>query len=157
MKELDHRVKNIFATIQAMAAQTLREAPDIDVAFSTYSARLIALDSVHGVSQGATWQTAGLAELVSASIGPFQDAERSHFEVEGPHVSLQPKLTLTLALISHELCTDAVKCGVLSVAAGTVELQWQILQGPESVLQITWAEKGDHGSRLRSDRGLVAD
>jgi PAS domain S-box-containing protein len=142
MQELDHRVKNVFAMIQAIAVQTLRGTSDIDASLSVYSARLIALSSAHSVLLGANWRSADLRTLVEAVTAPFKGAEGSQFEIEGPPIALQQKLILTLALILHELCTNAVKYGALSVPTGSILLKWSLRTQDGSRLLLTWRERG---------------
>ena len=108
------------------------------------------------------------AEIVRGEARRFdhESIPGQRFRVSGPDLLLGPKVALALALALHELCTNAVKFGSLSIAAGHVELAWQILQardGPE--LRLTWREKDgpevkepsrkDFGSRLLN-RGLSA-
>ena len=136
--ELNHRIKNTLASVQAIATQTLRHSSGPSDFAPTFIGRIHALASAHSLLSGATWQAAGLRELVEGqmSIGAI-DGDR--LEAEGPDVDLLPEPALHLALVLHELVTNAHKYGALSVPGGKVRLHWK-LAGDRLVLE--WEERG---------------
>jgi PAS domain S-box-containing protein len=141
MQELDHRVKNTLATVQAISHQTFRAVEDIPAATSAFNARLAALANAHGVLTIASWQSADLNHIVTGALQPFQDPERERFSTSGPSVYLSPQLALALAMTLHELCTNAVKYGALASAAGKVDLNWRLAGSPPR-LAMRWVESG---------------
>ncbi len=140
INELNHRVKNTLATIQSMAAQTLRNEPDPLVAFEKFEARLMGLSRVHDVLTRESWHGAELHEVVSRALAPFDEAGW-RIDMAGPPVRLQPGGALTMALILHELATNALKYGALSNLDGRVTLAWTYDPATRA-LALTWTERG---------------
>lgn len=134
--ELNHRVKNTLAIVQGLAQQSFRGGGvSIDVR-SSFEGRLAALASAHDLLTRKNWEGAELGDLVVAVV-TAQCGDR--VAVDGPAVQLPPKLAVTLALAIHELCTNAVKYGALSVAGGRVAVAWTN-QGDR--LSLRWEENG---------------
>ncbi len=136
--ELNHRVKNTLSTVQAIAAETMKDAPAPMRA--ALEGRLLALAAVHDVLTREAWQGAGLHEVVAASLQPFGGAGR--FEVSGPPMPLLPRAALALAMGLHELATNAVKYGALQGAAGGVTICWHVSAHNEPHLELVWLEHG---------------
>ena len=141
INELNHRVKNTLATVQSIASQTLRSEPDPRAAYHKFEARLMGLSEVHDVLTRERWHGASLQEVVDRALRPFGAANANPFHIEGPAVWLQPAAALTMALVLHELATNAVKYGALSVDAGRVELSWTFDAATDE-LCLRWAEAG---------------
>lgn len=139
VNELNHRVKNTLATVQSMAAQTLRHERDPERAYRSFEARLIGLSEVHDVLTRENWNGASLIEVVERALRPFASAGAAQVELEGDDVRLRPAAALTLALVFHELATNAVKYGALSTEAGRVALSWRL--GAEGELALDWHER----------------
>jgi PAS domain S-box-containing protein len=140
INELNHRVKNTLATVQSMAAQTLRNEPDPTVAFEKFEARLMGLSRVHDILTRESWHGAELHEVVERALRPFDEAG-TRFSIQGPSVRLQPGGALTMALILHELATNALKYGALSLPEGRVDLSWTYDPATRQ-LQGVWLETG---------------
>ena len=141
LDELNHRVKNTLATVQSIAAQTVRATPD-PVAFRTaFEARLMALSGVHNVLTSANWEGARLEELLRLELGPYGAARSS---LEGPAVRLSAQEALTLALVTHELATNAARYGALSVPEGRVAVAWSQTRDDVGARRLTldWRETG---------------
>ncbi len=139
--ELNHRVKNTLATVQSIAAQTLRESATIPEARRALDARLLALASAHDVLTRGYWEGALIRDIVAGSLGAYgAKGEESRISLEGPDILLLPRAALALAMALHELATNAAKYGALSNAAGRVELRWAIVDG--NCLSLKWTEKG---------------
>lgn len=140
LDELNHRVKNTLATVQAIAAQTLRTTAspaDFRVAFE---ARLMALSATHDLLTQSVWRGAQLEEVILMELRPH-GSER--YRLEGPAVSLSPAETLTLGLVFHELVTNAAKYGALTASEGCVRVEWTVWQeGSRQRLELTWSEDG---------------
>src|SRR5690606_33501592 len=123
VNELNHRVKNTLATVQSMAAQTLRGAEDIRSVQETFDSRLVALSKAHDVLTQRSWEGASLRRLVE-DLAPHSGQVAERFEVQGSDVQVSPKCALALALAFHELCTNAIKYGALSNSQGKVHITW---------------------------------
>ncbi|MEO5961947.1 MAG: HWE histidine kinase domain-containing protein [Thermomonas sp.] len=137
--ELNHRVKNTLAIVQGLAQQTFRGDAANNDARDAFNGRLAALASAHDVLTREHWETADVGEIIRQSLDAH--GARSHrFVIEGPLVRLQPQTAVTLAMVVHELCTNAAKHGALSNEAGQVHVQWQVEENPEACMQLRWQE-----------------
>jgi PAS domain S-box-containing protein len=167
VNELNHRVKNTLAVIQAIARQTLREGRNMGEAREAFVERLLALADAHDVITREQWSGAELQDLIQRAICSHLDRpERLH--LDGVSVHIAPKTALSLALALHELLTNALKYGSLSVPDGEVDLTWRVAaEGPmRRRLHLTWRERGGppvtppkrkgFGSRL-IERGLPVE
>ncbi len=140
--ELAHRLKNVLAVVQSVSLQTLRSATDLPSASQNLSARLVALGTATDVLTGASWRSADLRALAEHSLAPHGDLG-TRIVLEGPPVSLQPQVSVALALALHELATNAAKYGALSNGSGCVRLTWQVDgTGPEAKFRLAWREQG---------------
>jgi two-component sensor histidine kinase len=135
--ELDHRVKNMLATVQAIAQRTLDGSNP--VAVSDFVARIAALAQSHAALAANRWKGAALMTIVGEAVAPFARPESSRVRLEGPRVRLQPKVAETLAMAFHELATNAAKYGALSREEGSVACEWRV---SSSGLTIDWREAG---------------
>ena len=161
--ELNHRVKNTLATVQAMAAQTFRNAGVDPRVQRTFAARLVALSNVHNVLTDQNWESADLHQVIRAALQPHAAAGRETFRVAGPQLRLRPKSAVAVSMALHELCTNAAKYGALSAETGYVILHWEV-SGER--FHLRWQEHGGppvspprrkgFGSRL-IERGLAAE
>ncbi|MBU4434687.1 MAG: sensor histidine kinase, partial [Alphaproteobacteria bacterium] len=152
INELNHRVKNTLATVQSMAAQTLKTEPDPAVAFQKFEARLMGLSQVHDVLTRESWHGAGLGDVAERALAPFTEAA-GRIHIDGPSVWLPPNGALTMALIFHELATNALKYGALSTAEGAVTLGWTY-DAAARTLDLTWVETGGPPVREPTRRGF---
>ena len=142
MGELNHRVKNTLATVQAIAAQTLSNSKSLTEARGAFEARLMALSRAHDLLTQESWEGADLHTVVSKAIEPL-GAEQGRFHIEGPNVQLAPSAALSFAMALHELATNAAKYGALSNEQGHVSITWQIKGGGEERrLHMRWTEQG---------------
>jgi len=153
LNELNHRVKNTLATVQSMAAQTMRGERDPRVAFEKFEARLMGLSQVHDVLTRESWHGAALEEVAERAMQPFAGQASGRVSVSGPPVRLQPGAALNLALVFHELATNAVKYGALSTAQGQVSLTWA-LDATGERLALTWAESGGPPVKAPTRKGF---
>jgi PAS domain S-box-containing protein len=159
--ELQHRVKNTLAMVQAIANQTFREVAPAEVR-AAFTARMVALGDAHGILTQANWTAAPLRDVARTALAPHEDGE-NRFDLDGPNIRLAAKPALALALALHELATNAAKYGALSNGAGRVEVTWRI---EDERFRFRWAERGGpavsppttkgFGSRL-IERSLAAE
>nr|WP_282571770.1 PAS domain S-box protein [Roseomonas acroporae] len=169
INELNHRVKNTLATVQSVAAQTLRNAESTTQAREDFEQRLMALARAHDVLTRENWEGARLHDVIAQALDPYRHmgvgAER--LQVEGPELVLPPRIALALAMAFHELATNAAKYGALSAAEGQVRIVWTLRrEGGQTHLRLRWIESGGppvqpprrrgFGSRL-IERGLARD
>jgi PAS domain S-box-containing protein len=161
INELNHRVKNSLATVQAIAFQTLRGNISLPEARARFEARLIALSKAHNLLTEQNWERAALERVVRDATEHLGGERR--FTVSGPEVWLSPRAALALALALHELGTNAAKYGALSADGGRVDIAWT---DQNSTLCLDWKEHGGppvtapvrrgFGSRL-IEQGLAGD
>ena len=141
MGELSHRVKNILAVVVSIARQTLRNASTMEEASEALLSRINALASAHDVLMQHHWASAELTSLVAGAM-QLHDTERQ-VVVSGPDLRLGPQAALSIALVLHELGTNAVKYGALSDTAGRVNISWtKEMQADEPILVLRWRETG---------------
>jgi PAS domain S-box-containing protein len=141
--ELNHRVKNILAMVQAIASQTLSSAPNPEAARHALELRLIALARAHDVLTRESWDGAELSDIVAGAVAPHEAEPGHRFRTGGPRVRLAPKTAVTLAMALHELATNAVKYGALSTPGGWVTLGWTATPAKGGLdLDLNWAEHG---------------
>ncbi len=135
--ELQHRMKNTLAVIQGLVAQTARRGDDPKAFMHALEGRLGALGSAHDLLSSGRWEMCELPELAQRALAPFQDGGR--IVIDGPACALAAECCVPLVLALHELATNAVKYGALSVPLGTASVTWR----PDGdVIVLTWAERG---------------
>jgi len=155
IRELDHRAKNMLASVQAIAAQTLRSAASQEAFVEVFGARLQALSHAHEVLSRRSWKAASLRELADTALAPFATPGEPRVFVEGPDISLQPESAVALLLGVHELGANAVKYGALSEPHGAVHLSWTVdLAAEPRVLNLTWVESGGPAVTRPATRGM---
>lgn len=141
--ELNHRVKNTLATVQSLASQTARSTANPKDFTHAFEGRLIALSKAHDQLTAHHWENAELREMLSGSLAPYAAAAPSRIVLRGEDLVLRPRAVLTLAMVVHELTTNAAKYGALSVPSGCVEVRWAPAeQGDRKSLRLDWIESG---------------
>ncbi|WP_431272712.1 sensor histidine kinase [Dankookia sp. P2] len=156
MAELDHRLKNILANIQALLRHSRRRAAggvlDGDAFVRDFEARLHAMATAHNLLHASRWEGARLRPLIAEELGPHADGPgRGRVAANGRDLVLRPRAAMSLSLALHELATNAAKHGALSVADGTVTLRWRRTQ---SGLVLQWAEHGGPPAAPPTRRGF---
>ena len=153
--ELNHRVKNSMATIQSIASQTLRFSASLAEAQTTLDARLQSLARAHDVLTRESWEGADMVNVVADALASFQSSGFRRFTIAGPSLRLSPRMALAFVMALHELATNAVKYGALSVDAGRVAVNWDQLDGPAGPrLWFRWEEIGGPPVQAPSRRGF---
>ncbi|AYO83242.1 PAS domain S-box protein [Methylobacterium brachiatum] len=141
--ELQHRVKNTLAMVQAIASQTFRNAADLDAAREAFTERLISLGRAHDILTRSSWTEAPIAEVVEGALAVHRGAAAARIRTSGPNVLLSAKAALALALALHELATNAAKYGALSSERGMVDLRWHVVHEDDAPrFCLTWSEQG---------------
>jgi two-component sensor histidine kinase len=139
LEELHHRIKNVLATVMAVASQSLRNVDNVEQGRQAIEHRLLALGRVHDLLLKTNWTSATLESIVRTAIDPFDRSSRFFLEI--PHIDVSPSAVLPLAMILNELCTNAVKYGALSNADGHVAISAAVNASNER-FGFTWAETG---------------
>ena len=135
--ELDHRVKNVLASVQSLAAQSARKTTSLEAFLKTFAGRLEAMASAHTLLTATRWRGADIGHIAAAELGGLAPGQARW---EGPEIVLNPRATNSLTLALHELATNAVKYGALSAEGGRIDVRWT--ERPEGGFELTWTERG---------------
>lgn len=146
LNELNHRVNNTLATVQAIAMQTLR-GTDHDER-ERFLARLFALSAQHTLLTEDNWEGAKLKDVVLSAVRPFV----TRCSVDGPDIHLPPKRALALGMAFHELTRNAAQHGALSSSTGTISVSWQLIL--DNRLTLRWKEFGGPQVTLPTHTGF---
>ena len=139
--ELHHRIKNTLATVSAIASQSFRAAPSIEIGQKAMDGRLIALGRAHDLLMQVSWASASLTHTFSSATEPYDSQGARRFHFNGPDLRITSGAVIALAMTFNELCTNTTKFGALSVPAGRVEIAWTIDE-PKQRLHLVWTESG---------------
>lgn len=136
--ELSHRVKNMLATVQAIASQTLRHSAEPHDFVQSFGGRIQSMSRVHSQLSANEWKGTQLRDVVQdqMKLGPVDEAQIS---ARGPDVYLDATAVPKMAMILHELGTNSLKYGALSKTDGAVGIAWNVVG---RVLEIRWTESG---------------
>lgn len=136
-REVDHRARNALAVVQAIVRLTRSDSKENYV--KAVEGRVQALAQAHTLLSETRWQGADVARLVVEEVAPYRGSERPRVRTDGPAVTLAPERAQSLALALHELATNSVKYGALSVAEGTLAVEWSV---DGNVMTMVWTEAG---------------
>jgi len=151
MAELDHRVKNVLATVQSLAIQTARRTTSLEGFLQNFGGRLKAMASANELLTAARWRGAAIDHLAAAELGALAPGQTAW---DGPELFLTPRAANALALGLHELAANAVKFGALSVETGRVDLRWT--RQADGGFELTWTETGGPTVTTPARRGFGA-
>jgi two-component sensor histidine kinase len=149
--ELNHRVKNTLATIQSLAAQTMRESRNVGE--RNFEARLMALSRVHDQLTRHRWEWADFAVIAHDTFAERRAAVDARVHLQGPSVRLSARAALAVAMVLHELAGNAERYGALSTATGTMSLDWRV---ESKQLLVDWQEQGGPAVTVPHKRGFGA-
>jgi PAS domain S-box-containing protein len=153
INELNHRVKNTLATVQSIAFQSLKHARTVEHAQESFESRLMALSRVHDVLTQESWESADLRIIVHQAVSPFEGIGLQRFVLSGPPIRLPPRQVLPLSMAFHELLTNALKYGALSVPAGWVSIAWSVAADGRT-LALRWEENDGPTVRRPTELGF---
>jgi len=149
--ELGHRIKNLLSVITAIASTSLRSAtPRAEVL--AFQARLQALATAQDMLINQSLGAADIASLAKAVAGRLCEPEQ--IEVAGPNIVVGPSAALSIALILHELVTNALKYGALTSSSGRVSFTWRITDDDDPRILATWSESGGPAVEPPMQRGF---
>jgi PAS domain S-box-containing protein len=142
MAELDHRVKNVLARVAVSAAATRQASNSVDQFVRSLEGRIQSMAAAHTLLSQNSWQAVGLAALVNNQLAPY--ATGRNVTIIGSDVMLDSAAIQAVAMVLHELVTNAVKYGALSAPGGHVFVIWQRLPNGDAAetLMFTWRERG---------------
>lgn len=154
-RELSHRVKNVFAVIQALATQTKGRTDSVDAFREAFLGRLHALARAHSMLLDADWRGTELDALVENAVEAYRVDDPEIVEVEGEPVPLTPQQSLGLSLVLHELGTNAAKYGALSHRDGQLRVFWRKEKDREHArVRLCWEERGGPQVAPPTDKGF---
>jgi PAS domain S-box-containing protein len=138
VNELNHRVKNLLASVQAIVQHTLRKSRDPEDFASSFAGRIQSMARVHSLLTSSAWRGADLRELLcdQLEIGMVDEARLT---ARGPCVHLSPQMAMHMALMLHELATNSAKYGALATPAGRITVNWSVR---DRELMFRWQERG---------------
>ena len=151
-RELNHRVKNLFAVVLAIVKMTGRDQPEAKPTVDRISERIHALLMAHDVTQGTSAKASGrLADLVEIALRPYR-SEDNACTIDGPDIALPERSVVALGLVLHELTTNAVKYGAWAHPGGQLDVRWS-MAGEH--LRLDWHETRGPGTPPAPDQGRV--
>jgi PAS domain S-box-containing protein len=139
LRELHHRVKNTLATVQAIAGSTIKASENMDQFRTAFTDRLVSLGKTHTLLTEGAWAGISLIQLLRLELDPFDDNSTQRVLLTGDDVILSPEAAVPLGMAFHELTTNAVKYGALSVLGGSLEVKWEF-DAHSSRLLLIWQE-----------------
>jgi chemotaxis family two-component system sensor kinase Cph1 len=139
MAELDHRVKNTLANIEALVMQTSVGADSLSAFVKGLAARIQSMAKAHSLLSQSRWEGVSINNLLMEELDPYI-RENALFEIIGPDLVLTSKSALALSLAIHELCTNAAKYGAFSTPGGRVTIRWTLTEA--GGVNLSWTESG---------------
>ena len=137
-REAEHRSKNLLANVQATV--NLSQSDTSEGLKRAIEGRIQALANVHSLFVDSRWIGAELSAIATQELAPYSEKSKTRVRIEGPQVLLEPNAAQTIAVILHELATNAAKYGALSTANGQVDLKWS--HEADRRLHLRWTETG---------------
>jgi light-regulated signal transduction histidine kinase (bacteriophytochrome)/CheY-like chemotaxis protein len=151
MAELDHRVKNTIANIQALVVQTSRSAESLTGFVEGLDGRIQSMAKAHSLLSQSRWEGVSITRLLAEELEAYV-GEPTGVQLGGIDMLLTPKSALSLSLAIHELATNAAKYGALTKPDGRVSVTWQALD--DGTVELTWSESGGPVVTPPSRRGF---
>jgi PAS domain S-box-containing protein len=136
-REVDHRARNMLAIVQSIVHMT--KAPSIRDFVEIVEGRIRALSIAHALLAESRWEGANLDQVIGEELAPYRLGDADRIAISGPQVFLKPANAQAIAIVVHELATNAAKYGALSQGKGRVTLAWEWHRG---VLRLLWQESG---------------
>lgn len=152
-REAEHRTKNVLQAVQTIVR--LSQAQSSEALKRVIEGRLQALANAHGLLAQNRWTGADLGKLATQELAPYLQQERPRARIDGPHIPVQSHVAQAIAMMLHELTTNAAKYGALSEINGHVEIKWGQLSHER--LLLTWTETGGPAIILPIRHGFGMD
>jgi two-component sensor histidine kinase len=138
--ELDHRVKNVLATVSAVAGQTLQASNSMSHFVAALDGRIQSMAAAHELLSTRRWRGMPMGELVRREFAAY--AGSNNTKIDGPEVVLSAEAGQAMGMVIHELVTNAAKYGALSTQSGQVSVRWYRKLNGSSQLILIWQETG---------------
>ncbi len=148
-REVDHRARNALAIVQAIIR--LARAETVEGYVQAVEGRVRALAQTHELLSQSRWQGADVQRLVAEEVAPYRTSGSAKIVAEGPSVLVAPEAAQSIALVLHELATNAAKYGALSTKSGELSIHWTVAGGR---LNVDWSEKGGPKTSRPSTSGF---
>lgn len=142
VRELAHRCKNMLTVVQAIATETLRGGSSLADFNERFASRVRSLAKLQDLTVSGAGGDVPLHALVRSQLEPFADLAQDRVRIDGPDLRLTPEAGNSLAMVLHELATNAAKYGALSSEAGRIDLDWQCSTEGMPRFRMTWRESG---------------
>jgi two-component sensor histidine kinase len=149
-REAQHRSKNLLSNVQAMVI--FSQSDTMEGLKTAIEGRIGALANVHSLFVEKRWIGVELSTIAAQELAPYSDKDDTRVRIEGPPVLLEPNVAQTMAVILHELATNAVKYGALSAPKGQIDLRWS--HEPGGPINLRWAERGGPAVHTPTRRGF---
>ncbi len=149
-REAEHRSKNMLANVQAVV--NLSQSDSCEGLKQAIEGRLRAIANVHSVFVETHWLGAELSIIATRELAPYSAKDKTRVRMDGPQVLLEPNAAQAIAIVFHELATNAAKYGALSVGCGKVDLQWSYK--PNGQLHLRWIETGGPAAQEPKHKGF---
>ncbi|WIJ24979.1 HWE histidine kinase domain-containing protein [Devosia sp. RR2S18] len=150
--ELQHRIKNSLAMVSAIASQTLK-GDDIVERRQAFTGRLEALAHAHDMLTTTVWESAAIQTVIETALTPHMSGT-DRFVLDGVHLELSAKQSVSLSLTVHELATNAAKYGAMSVPGGKVHICWGFHAGDDGEQQFKFVWKEHGGPQVKQPERL---
>lgn len=141
-KELDHRVKNLIAVVSATAMIAGQSATSVEQFTEDFNARLRAMDRTYSRLNDTNWRGMALRDLLVQELRQFRKVSSRAHKLDGPDLRLSIQLTKDVAMLTHEMVTNAAKFGCFSTPDGHLDVRWEL---KEDHIQVVWQESGLKG------------
>jgi PAS domain S-box-containing protein len=155
VRELHHRVKNMLATVQAIMGSTARASTTIEEFQQAFTGRIVALARTHSSLADDEWQAVSVRTLLCNELDPYDDGSPQRVQLDGPDVDLPSSIAVPLGMAIHELTTNTIKYGALSVLGGSVAVSWTLEEDEDHrELTIEWFERNGPATSPPTRKGF---
>lgn len=155
VRELHHRIRNTLALVQSILGSTARSSSTVDEFYASFSNRIASLAKTQTLLTEDYWQTASLREMLEQELHPFTRERVDRAVLHGPPLDLTADLAIPVGMSLHELASNAVQHGALSVPEGGVEVTWRVRRDAGGrKLHLRWVERGGPPVQTPQQRGF---
>lgn len=140
VQEMQHRVKNTLANVQAIARLSLHGTTSLEAFGAAFTTRLQSLSTTHDLLMRNGRHGATISEIIEAELAPYRSAAMPRWSTSGGDVALDPKRAVAFGMLLHELATNAAKYGAFSLPGGCVQIEWEKTRDGDPRLKAVWSE-----------------